>query len=244
MSESVVSSRSAVALRDWAVEEWHRGRDVEALSVGKKAPDTLNLWDKELTTSGETLAFVDTSDRTRRLIEEALFSYRRGRDVAEHAERDYRRHIRTEEDAEIGVYGSQVDNALAVQSLLDGDYYFLAAAAAQAGFQPPLAPPGETPASLRQKAAEAYRKAIERYYILTLKYYVEDEVAAAAYKQVTGEAFDKSNVEKADPALFPKMLDAVVAIHAQGERYNLHAEDVVEYTTYIRRARERLGQLQ
>jgi hypothetical protein len=244
MSESVVSSRSAVALRDWSVEEWHRGRDVEAQAVGKKAPAAINPWDKELTTSGETLAFVDASDRTRRAVEEALFGYRRAREVAEHAEREYRRHILTEEDAEIGVYGSQVDNALAVQSLMDGDYYFLAAAAAQAGFRSQLIPAGETVASLRQKAAEAYRKAIDRYYILTLKYYVEDDVAAAVYKQVTGGASDKSNVENADPKLFPKLLEAALAIHAKDNRFNLHGEDVVEYTTYIRRARERLQQLQ
>ena len=244
MSESVVSSRSAVALRDWAVEEWHRGRDREAQAVGKKAPTAVNVWDKELTTSGETLAFVDTSDRTRRMVEESLFSYRRGRDVAAHAEKEYRRHIRTEEDAEIGVYGSQVDNALAVQSLLEGDYAFLAASAAQAGFQPSPMPPGEKVESLRQKAAEAYRKAIDRYYLLALKYYVEDDVAAAAYTDVVGRQMDKSNVQEADPKLFPKMLEAVLAIHTKTNRFNLHAEDVVEYKTYIRRAQERIQQLQ
>ena len=244
MSNSVVSSRSAVALRDWAVEEWQRGRTLEIQAAGKPVPTGTDPWSKELETSGSTLTFADTSDRTRRMIADAIFSYRRGSDVAGHAEQDYRRHIAIEEVAEVGLYGSQVDSAIAMQSLLEADHYFLASTAANAGFQPPVAPPpGETPATLLQKAAAAYQKAIDRYYALTLKYCVEDDVAATVYKQVAGPNFDKTNIQQADPKLYPALLDAVVQLHEREKRINIHGEDVTEYQTYIRRARERLQQI-
>jgi hypothetical protein len=243
MSESVVSSRSAVALRDWAASEWWHGRALEITAAGKPVPPGIDQWARELPTASETLAFKDASDETRRMVLEAMFSYWRGADVAAHTERDYRRHIAVEEEAEIGVYGSQVDNALAMQALLEGDYYFLAAAAVDAGFKPPLVG-DETASSLRRKAAAAYAKAIDRYYLLTLKYYVQDDAAAAAYKQVAGQAIDKTNVQKADPKLYPAMLDAVLKYHAAKGSPNAHGEDITEYTTYIRRARERIQQIQ
>ncbi|MCY2954257.1 MAG: hypothetical protein NTU53_20170 [Planctomycetota bacterium] len=267
IGEGAVASRPAVALKYWADNMWEHARRLEAQTLGKNLPEEkLDL--EPLTASLPINAhFLDLSQNTRNLLQEALFTYRRATDVAKHAETEYRQHIATSRGAEnADLYFSQIDSAAALVELLAADTDYLAAMAASSAFNPPLVPTAQID-SRRRSAAQHYRKAIDLYYFLILKYYTEDDLAtliypsddynfttlehylgsnlaARVYPWAIGQKFDKANIRNADPALFPKLHAAVTAHVTAKKLFRENAEDIAEYETYIHRATQRLAHLQ
>lgn len=243
VGESAVASRPAVALKFWADNAWEHARRLEASAFGKALPD--ERFDLEpLTAQLPTNApFVDLSQNTRRLIEEALFTYRQASFVASNAEAEYRDYIKSTRGAQnADLYFSQIDSAAAVTQLLAGDADYLALVAASSGFSPPIVPATQIE-SLRISAARHYRKAIDLFYFLTLKYYTEDDIAAVVYPKVLGPTFNKSNLQTVDAALYPKLLAAINDFANNNKLPRDYLEDQAEYQAYIRRATARLANL-
>ncbi|MGE5611436.1 MAG: hypothetical protein ACM359_19460, partial [Bacillota bacterium] len=158
LSDAIIDSRGAVALQSWAEYEWGNARRLEAESLGKPVLD--DKLPRELTTAAVKLSdrFVDSSEKTRSLLQQALFGYRRAADVARDAAADYRRHVESAFNAAGGaeVYRSHIDECAALAYLLDADRDYLALMAASADFQPPLVSKDQIDA-LRRSAAAAYQ---------------------------------------------------------------------------------------
>jgi hypothetical protein len=244
LSEAVVDSRGGIALQMWAENEWDHARRLEAQSLGKPLSD--EKIPRELATASVKLGdhFLDSSEKTRSLLQEALFSYRRAAVVARDAEADFRRHVANRDFNMSGnaeVYRSHIDECLALASLLAADRDYLAIMAASADFPSPLVPKDQID-QLRRSAAAAYQKAIDQYYLLILKYYTEDEVAHAVYRQGT-QQYTKDAIPTLDPKLYPEFHAAAKAYAAQHLQRREFGEDIAEYETYIRRASERLTAL-
>jgi hypothetical protein len=267
IGSSALASRPAVALKYWSENMWEHARRLEAQALGKNLPEEkLDL--EPLTASLPINAhFLDLSQNTRNRLQEALFTYRRATNVAKHAEDEYRQHVANSRGAEnTDLYFSQIDSSAALVELLAADADYLAAMAASSAFNPPLVPTAQID-SLRRSAAQHYRKAIDLYYFLILKYYTDDDIAALIYPSddynfttlehylgsnlatmvypwAIGQKFDKANIRNADPALYP-MIQAAVTTHVTANKLVRESdEDIAEYQTYIHRATQRLTHLQ
>jgi hypothetical protein len=250
MTDTVIDSRTGVTLKMWAEEEWERARRFEHQLLNVPIPrDSSDRWYLEPGTAAAKLntPLADRSEQARRWLEEALFAYRRSADVGRHAVVEYERHARDMSNAvTLDTYASHVDHALALAALVEGDRAYLAALAAQAGFDPPVVPPEPLP-SLLKASADGYQKAIDQYYRIMLRYYVQDDVATAVfprfYPQITDLATAKSTIAKVDARLFPAVFAATREFLKKNNRPDIHAGDIIEYETYIQRATQRLTQL-
>lgn len=233
LTDQVIDSRPAVALRVWMEEQWERGRSRELSAFGKPVPEAKEQM--ELPTAQLPL---DAAPQDREAVEDAVFSYNRAVQIGHHALEEYQRHIRAF-STQIGVYESHIDSMNSQIALLSADRDYLSAMV-------------ESDANRRKallaSAGQEYQQAIDGYYKILLKYYVEDEVAAAVYPMRPdrpGTRYDKTTIEQAPPAQYPQ-IDAAVKRYLATARQGMdaHEYDRQEYEQYIQRARIRLELLQ
>lgn len=251
MTDTVIDSRVGVSLKMWAEEEWERGRRFEHQLLGIAVPrDTGDKGHMELTTAAVPLnaPLADRSEKGRQWLGEALFAYRRSGDVGRHAIAEYERHAQAmAHSITLEVYASHVEHALALSYLVEADRAYLAALAAQAGFEPPATVRTEPLPALLKTAADNYEKAITQYYRIILRYYVENDVAAAVYPrfypQITDPTTAKNAMAKVDNKLFPAVFAATREFLEQNKREDPYTGDNQEYQAYIQRATLRLNQL-
>ena len=266
LSEGVIDSRAAVALKFWAEDAWEQARRFEAQAFGKPLPDERMSLEPLTASARPDAPFVDRSETTRKLVEEAIFTYRRAVVISHHAESEYRTHVANPSySSNADIYFSHIDSAAAMADLLAGDRDYLSLIAAAAPFDPPIVLKPQI-ASLRQSAAQHYRRAIDLYYLMILKYYTDDAVAAVVYPAddddfaalkhyvgdniaamvypwAVGRRIDKNTIQKVDPKRYPEVYQAAEAYMARNMLTSDYREDIMEYQAYIRRATERLGQL-
>lgn len=260
--ESVMDARPAVTLRMWGDDEMERARRLEGALFGKKLTD--DKWDDRVELErvtgdiavGTSVAPGPFENRTMlrgtdprprsaaEVLDEALFTYQRSRQLAKMAMAAYDRHIRNERfgGAMAGTgLQSTLDALEASEVTLEADRAYLELLG-NAGKLRPLA--AEKESQLRQAALKAYQRVIDAHYRLMLKYYVAPEVAAASYPTINGQKIDRTTVGGVDPKLLPEIFQATRA-HIQQKLGggDAHAADIYEYMTRINRAKVRMDSL-
>jgi hypothetical protein len=232
LSDLVVDSRPALALRDWSEEEWERGRIAEIEALGMPVP--LEKDDQDWRINLELVsarAPLDSKIVNRTAADEALFSYARTAQLAEDAIVEYTAHLerfRTNFDT----YRSHMEALAAQRSLVLGDYDFLNL----------LASPPQERAALARSAADHYVQAVRDYQILLLKYYVTTEQIDSAFPK----GMDRSAIDdfaRADPEQADQIIEKIRQdVQKQGQQAQ-HLDEFKEYYRYIRRAQFRVGTL-
>ena len=122
LSETVVDSRPALALKAWSEDEWERGRRLElkALNAVAPGPERGML---ELPTASVTVAAPLTDKAA---LSEAIFSYDLAARLSRDAYEDYFRHIR-EYAQNYQTYQSHMDSMRGQEPLLAADRDYLKA---------------------------------------------------------------------------------------------------------------------
>jgi len=229
LSDTVVDSRPALALKGWSEDEWERGRRLElkALNTAPAGPERGHL---ELPTANVTPA-APVSDKS--LLAEAIFSYDLAARLSRDAYDDYARHVRAYA-RNLQTYQSHMDSMRAQEPLLLGDRDFLKAI--QAG-------EGEARKKLLAAAAEQYRAAVRANIGIVFRYYVPEELA----QQILPAGVTRADVDHAgadgrprlnDEQMLTAYLKAMGAISQQ--QFDPDNEDRSEYARYIDRAMSRL----
>jgi hypothetical protein len=142
------------------------------------------------------------------------------------------------------VYASHVMESAALKDTALANEAYLRLAAAEAGVLPLEA--GVTAEALRKTATERYQSAVNAYRRIILRYYVDDDIAAAVYPKETakpsvlGKAYTKLTIVEADPKAYPQLIDAVGAEMKRLNRPDSSATEIHEYTQHINRALKRL----
>lgn len=240
VSERVLDSRSAVALKLWAEEQLARGRRLEIEAAGRQAPAERSPM--ELITADLPLSFATTQPAHRAQLQQAVFAYDRTKQVSEHAVEEYRRQLENSDHMfNPSTYLSHIAEVEARGELAAADRDYLKALLAES----PVAQQ-----ALKQSAAEHYREAMRKTYIEALRFWVDDQTASEVYPVVTerilGKRYEKANIHEADPKAYGALLEAVKS-HYQGTgqvpELAMFSEDIQEYEAMIARASQRLAQL-
>jgi len=251
IGDSVIDSRPAVALKFWSENMWEHALRLESRVLGKALPDDLLALEPVTASLPLNSPFIDASEATRKQLQEAVFTYHRAADVCKLAVAKYQDHITNAKYADSSdSYFSHRDTALALAELLEADGDYLSVMAASAPFSPPVVDKTRVDA-LRRSAGQHYRRSIELYYAMILKYYTDTAVAAVVYPQVLGirpdpsKPFDKAQmIQNADPKRYAEINKAVDSYMSAKKLPRDLGEDVQEYLTYIHRAEARLKNLE
>jgi len=243
LSENVISSRTGVALKGWMSEELTIARRREIEALGQRPPYERRAMEAVTASVPPGAGFPDASRQTQDRIREALFSYGRAVLVGDDAVAEYTRHLANPEWAlTADTYYRDRDHVRAMIALAAADREYLQAmAAASAGAA------REEVAGHLAAAASHYEQAINRNYLVILKYFTDADLAAEIYPRITqerlGRSFQRSNIQEADPAIYPVLRAAIREAFRQANRIDEAQYDIEEYEGYIERARARLGQL-
>jgi hypothetical protein len=246
LSDNILDSRPAIHFKFWAEEELERGRRAETMTLlgnmGLEDRDAL-----ETTTAGMKLdaKFVTTPEGAAKKAEEAIFSYRRTAQVADAAIKEYLRHITSSEyTATASIYQEHIDDCQAMRLMASADRAYLSLIAAANG-QLSLSPDQRT--QVRQLARKFYREAIERNYLIIVRHYVPEDIAAAIYPVVTkrllGKAYTRYDLEKADPRVYQVLRAAVGEFLKANKLPDTISAETPAYNAAIARATARLEQL-
>ncbi|MGD0769608.1 MAG: hypothetical protein ABSB42_15605 [Tepidisphaeraceae bacterium] len=238
---TVVDARPAITLKDWAKDEWERGRRFE-----------LGMWDRFVPESTDPIALerptadvafsTPTTGRFDR--DGALYSYGLAARLFHDALGEYRQHIEAYKTFAT-VYFVHVDDVTSGEQLMRADYDYLAASDAA----------GAERTRLLQSAADEYRAAMVHFAVTVLKYYVDDQVMGAAYPRDphTGQQYNRATIESSDPNTYLQTLEAVKAANLRffqdpaTHQYSLardtYRDDREEYLIYIGRCESRIRAL-
>jgi len=240
VSESVIDSRPGIVLRTWADEEMERGRRIEVPLLGKQ--NTEERWDLEPITAAfppdARLPAVD--DKTKKAIQEAMFSYGRAAETADLAAADFDQHARNKTFAENpNTYIYHMDTARGVAAMARADRAYFESIGAANGLGGKVTPKAELQA--------LYERALELLYYAALRSDVENDIAAAVYPTVaktpTDEPLNKATIRQVDPKLYEKVYEATVAHYKKLGRLAVFEDSIREYSGYIDRARQRIAVL-
>lgn len=232
LSDLVVDSRPALALRDWSEEEWERGRIAEIEALGMPVPPEKDDMDWRINLEMVTAkAPLDSKIVNTPAASEAVFSYARAALLAEDAVKAYTSHLekfRTNFDT----YQSHMEALQAERSLLLGDHEYLKL----------LMSPAADRAAWARAAADHYIQAVREYQLHLLKYYVtEDQIA-----KMFPKGLDKSGIEdfaRANPEKTDQIIEQIRQdVQQQGQQAQ-HLDEFKEYYRYIRRAQYRVAML-
>ncbi len=239
-SDGVVDSRAGIVLRMWAEEEIERARRLEVACYGKPSPE--DRWALEPLTAifppNQKMPVVD--EKTRKAVDEALFSYRRTAQVASLAAADFEQHAGNAAFAENSyTYMYHIDTAKALAAMATADGAYFKAMAAANGLSSNAATTAELTA--------LYQKALDLYYFALLRHDVEDELAARVYPKVVqlpnGQPVNKATIVQVDAKFYPALYQATVAEYRRQTRLGVLDEATNEYSAYLERARQRLATL-
>ncbi len=229
LSQTVVDSRPALALKGWSEDEWERGRRLEAKAMNVAAPDER----RELEVPSASTA-VDAPLSDKSLLEPAIYSYELGARLSRDALAEYERHLLTNAQ-NWQTYQSHMDSIKAQEPLLTGDAEYLRAM--------------QTSGADRQKhldaASAAYRKAMRGNLEIIFKYYMPDPVAKQALPaEATKSDLSKITDDQIGP-LYEKTMGTLEAWRQSDPRnnYDPDQEDRSDYQRYVERAAIRLKQI-
>jgi hypothetical protein len=223
LSDTVVDSRPALALKGWSEDEWERARRLElkALNAAAQGPERGHL---ELPTANVT---VDAPLTDKSLLTEAIFSYDLAARLSRDAIAEYERHIRSYAQ-NLQTYQSHMDSMRGQEPLLAADRDFLKAMQT-------------TDANERKQllasAAKNYQQAVRANIGIIYRYYVPDELASKILPAgVTRAEVDPRKLT--DEQLLDAYAKAMGAITQS--QFDPDAEDRSEYVRYVERSLARL----
>lgn len=225
LSDLVIDSRPALAMRGWADEEAEFGRRAELDGFGKPVAPSADKLDFENTAGPIALG---TPIVNRKAIDEAIFEYDRASAYYARADKEFASHILRFKSSEL-TYQSHRASAQAQQVLMQADRDYLKAMIA----------PAEQRAALVALAIEEYTRAASLERVIILKYSIWEQIADQVYpKGVT-----RQNVTENSPALAETTDKAIAQMEALVGKAGF-LDDAGEYIQYIDRATARLKQLQ
>jgi hypothetical protein len=239
--DAVVDARPAITLKDWAKDEWERGRRFELHAWNQFVPEGADPIALERPTADVPF---DTPMTGRFDHDGALYSYAMAARLFHDAMGEYRQHIEAYKTF-ASVYFVHVDDAASGEHLMRADNDYLAAADAT----------GAERTRLLQSASNEYRAAMLHFAVTVLKYYVDEPVMAAVYPRDphTGQQYNRANIEFSDPNTYLRTLRAVEEANARyfmdpaTHQYSLgrdtYRDDREEYRTHIGRCDARIRAL-
>jgi len=219
LSDMVIDSRPALALRDWAEEERQRGRASESRVFDKPfstEPDKMVT--NEMPTANVSLV-PPTDPAAVRQLQHAIDSYQLSARLDDDAIKEYQRHIKLY-TANLTTYEQHMDHVNAMHSLSLGDADFLRAVITK----------GDERRKALESASAYYNEAAARAQLLILQFYVSDDMVPATYPP----GVDKFSIVKQPPEVRAQTLARVLQLlHLQS--FDGFAEDRNEYLTYLQR---------
>lgn len=223
LSDLVVDSRPGLALKNWAEEEWERGRRLELQLLGHKVP--AERLDMELPSASAPTDVTFTAGQ-QDVVKEAAYSYDQTVRLAADAVNEYMGHLDLFKNNE-ATYQSHIDGLRAMAALVAGDRDYLLALGS--------GDPAQRQKYLQQ-AAEHYGESIRLNQQILLKYYVPDVVLEQVLR-------GKSKQDL--PNIVPNVLDEATNIIARLVRQEdpmmaPSSEDAIEYLNYVARAQRRI----
>lgn len=242
IGDTVIDARPALCLKDWAHDEWERGRRFELRMWGLYIPESVDPVELEHPTAAIPFdqATPDRSD-----YDAALYSYAMAARLFHDARVEFLQHMERYE-GNAAVYFVHVDDSLSGEQMMLADHDYLAAAVAS----------GSQRQKLLQSAAQEYQSAMRRFAISILKYYIDEPVMAKTYPKDprTGQQYNRATIESADPSTYLTILqDAKAATtryltdpvtHQYLQVRDDYHDDREQYMTYLDRCQARLNELQ
>lgn len=225
LSDLVIDSRPALALKFWAEEELERGRLAEIDAFEREAPTGENPSYESVTADVP----LDAKPARPAGVKEALFEYGRGAELTVAALAEYNRHLKAD-PTNLSTYLSHIDELNAENELMQGDRDYLLA----------LSDPSQRSTKI-ESAKQHYQEAARRYEVIILTYTITDDVAQKTFpKGLTRATIAKENLPL-------NQVEAIFAASRKALPANLAAfengEDFQQYQTYIDRAHKRLSLL-
>ncbi len=242
LSQSVIDSRPALALKNWAEAEWERGRKIEGglLRVrlytdeeqerdqpfGRDYLDPraqLEVMTIPLGTVGMPPAPATQPLRADNL-DDLLFSYQRTAELVDAAIEEYERHLRNLAfSVNLSTYQSHMEHLRAIKLVASGDRAYV---------QGLMVPPGPERQKHFEQAADYYRQSIPQNEFIQLRYFTDG--ALLREMGVDRETLRDLPVEK----LHAIMQQVRAAFQSGADDWN--REDRMEYERYVNRAEQRL----
>ena len=216
LSELVVDSRPALALKQWGESELERGRHLELKVFGRTIPEERN--DLEMPTA-DIAVDAPISAEKRADLSAAIESYDRAASLGPDAIVEYERHLKGYGN-NLGTYQSHMDEVRVTSALAAGDRDYLRGMMAS----------GDARKKALTQATENYAKAADLTYRLMFKYYIDDELAAVALPQ----GITRGTVDQLPTALHASVLAKVQRASAQ-RTYDPSREDRLLYERVIER---------
>jgi hypothetical protein len=201
--DTVVDARPALTLKDWAKDEWERGRRFELALADIEIPESADPSVLELPTAGMPLDFKIPSKAD---YDAALYSYGTSARLFRDGLAEFQRHIAGYQ-AYASVYFVHMDDCMSGQHLMQADHDYLAAMTAT----------GDERTKLLQSAANEYKAAVFHEALTVLKYYVDDQIVGLVYPKdpKTVAQYNRATIEAADPATYLNTLSAVEVANAR-----------------------------
>ena len=223
LSEVVVDSRPALALKGWSEDEWEHGRRMELRAFNTAIPTERR--DMEMPTANIA---VDAPPTDKSILEEAISSYDLGARLAKDAIPEYERHLRSYA-LNLTTYQSHMESIEAQGPLMEGDRDYLKA----------MLTSGPERAKLLASAATYYRDSIAKNLIVILHFYLPDPFTA----QVLPPGVTRADIDKLS---YEQRLQAyqVLVAALKGTQFDSDAEDRSDYQRYIERAQTRLARIE
>jgi hypothetical protein len=248
MGASVVDSKPATELRQWAEDEWERAADSEMEAYGRAlAPEVANAGpgtgpqtrgQKEAATKDIRIEEPPAqSQGARDAVASALYSYALTAQLCRDSRAEYVRHLSSSGENYVNRfqdYASTIDSLKAEEALVSGDHDFLLAA---------TLPPGPARHKLMMSSLGQYRDAVLGYKYLLMRYYMPAEVLEPllkplGYTRTTLHQY-LLNDPKAFNAFFEKMSQRVNLLGVSDP----NASERNDYLFYIDRAAAREASL-
>ncbi len=229
LSDLVIDSRPALALKGWAEADWGRERRFELQAFGKPIPSER----LEMETADATLA-PDATVNDTAAYDGAVWSAQRTLHLIKDAQKEYWRHL-DKYKINLFTYLAHIEHLKMMDHLLSGDLAYLKAISAK----------GQEKAALLKEAAGAYQQAIYKNQQIILQHYVDEDILLKALPQ----GHDKSDLNDDQPNRIPfsdyaQILSRVDQMEKQRNQYDMHQDDRHEYEMYLKRAQARLGMCQ
>jgi hypothetical protein len=234
-SAFVIDSRPGMSLQAFGRQEGNDGRRAELRYFGLddsgdfhdiqlRAPAASDQSPAQL---GQSLATRPDSGAGPR----ALYAYALAARVFRDATAELRGHIQLYPGSQDRM-ASHLDDTLGFALLYQGDHDFLAG----------VMTPGDK-TSAWAAATDEYQQAAYQFELIILRYFVEDDLAAAVFpKDSRGLPLRRDAVDQLPPAQRRPILDAVEA--ASGDYYKHHSDDFEddrnEYVGYVNRCLARI----
>jgi hypothetical protein len=236
--DTVIDVRPALSLKDWAKDEWERGRRYELRMWGLSVPQSADPVELESPTSDDAFD-KPTADRTD--YEAALYSYALGSRLFHDAREEFLQHMERYK-TNASVYFVHVDDAISGELIMKADHDYLAAASAK----------GSERNNLLRSAQVAYENAALQFAVTMMKYYTDEAVAVQVFPKDprTGKQYNRANIGTLDPRLIMPTLNAVdeatiqyltdPATHQYQAARDTYHDDRETYRRYLNRCQSRL----